>query len=478
MTFASTPSAATLADDPPSRAAIDPAAAITARIDRLPVTRRLWVWVLMISLGGFFEIYDLFFMGYIAPGMARSGILATTTASFFAFKGFGAFVAATFAGLFIGTFGLGFLADRYGRRRIFTYSLLWYSIGSAIMAMQYTAGGLLFWRFVTGIGVGVEIIVIDAYITELVPHHLRGRAIGFNQTVMFAAAPVSALLSFWLVPRAPFAIDGWRWVVLAGSIGAVVAWFIRRAIPESPRWLAQVGRHDEAERMLQEMETRITAEYGKPLPAPQQPVTAAPTATTSFADVWKPPYRSRVIMLLVFNLFQAVGYYGFSSWVPTLLIHQGVTVTNSLLYAAVIALSMPIGPLLASSLADRVQRKWMIVASALAVIAFGLAFANTAQPLSLVIFGALIGLSNQFLSVGFHTYQVELFPTSVRCRTASLVYSASRVGAMLSGFLIASLLRHFGVAGAFVGIVSAMLIIVVAIGGFGPNSTGLGLDEI
>eukprot|EP01037_Dinobryon_pediforme_P035371 gene35371-41731_t len=120
----------------PSSATIGSAADITARMDRLPVTRSAWLLVLLISLGGFFEIYDLVFTGYIAPGMVKSGLLSTTTAHFFGTQGIGAFIAATFAGLFIGTFFLGFLPDRYGRRMIFTVSLLWYSLGSLIMACQ------------------------------------------------------------------------------------------------------------------------------------------------------------------------------------------------------------------------------------------------------------------------------------------------------------------------------------------------------
>lgn len=191
-----------LAGSPPPTAGS--VSAITARMDRLPTTRHLWILVLLISLGGFFEIYDLIFTGYIAPGMAKSGMLATTTATFFGFKGIGGFIAATFAGLFVGTFGLGFLPDRYGRRSVFTFSLLWYCIGSAIMAFQSTGEGIVLWRFITGIGVGIEIVTIDSYITELVPQHMRGRAMAFNQAVMFAAAPVAAILSYFLVPIAPY----------------------------------------------------------------------------------------------------------------------------------------------------------------------------------------------------------------------------------------------------------------------------------
>jgi putative MFS transporter len=447
-------------------------------MDRLPATRHLWMLVFLISLGGFFEVYDLIFTGYIAPGMAKSGLLKTTTSSFFGFDGIAAFIAATFAGLFVGTFGLGWLPDRFGRRAVFTYSLLWYCVGSAIMAFQNSSEGLIFWRFVTGIGVGVEIVTIDTYVTELVPQHMRGRAMAFNQLVMFAAAPVAALLSYWLVPTTLFGLDGWRWVVLIGCIGAVVVWFIRLVVPESPRWLEQKGRIDEGTRIVRQIEERVQRQSGRALPPPLPPVQRPGPSTTTFAQLWQPPYRSRLIMLIVFNFCQAIGYYGFANWVPTLLIGQGITVTKSLLYSFVIAIALPIGPLLAMMYADKIQRKWIIVGASLAVIAFGLLFGQMKEVVPLIVLGVLISLAGQTISVAYHAYQSELFPTAVRCRANGFVYSASRVGAMMSGFLIAFLLRDFGVVGVFAGITACMLVVVVAIGVFGPKTNGLRLEEL
>src|ERR1700732_4138405 len=119
----------------------DHSAEISARLDRLPATRYIWKLVLLLSLGGCFEYYDLFFTAYIGPGLVRSGFFTNTSASFFGFSGLASFVAATFAGLFIGTLVFGFAADRSGRRVIFTWSLLWYSAATVIMAFQSSAAG-------------------------------------------------------------------------------------------------------------------------------------------------------------------------------------------------------------------------------------------------------------------------------------------------------------------------------------------------
>jgi MFS transporter, putative metabolite:H+ symporter len=121
------------------------AGTIAARLDRLPVTPTIWKFVILLSLGFFFELYDLLYSGYVAPGLVKSGILTTTTTNFFGMTGVAGFIASLFAGLFVGTMGCGFLADRFGRRPIFTYSLLFYTVANVIMAFQNTAAGLNFW---------------------------------------------------------------------------------------------------------------------------------------------------------------------------------------------------------------------------------------------------------------------------------------------------------------------------------------------
>ena len=259
------------------------ASSISARLDRLPATRTIWRLVALISLGGFFEFYDLFFTGYIAPGLVRSGILTATTPGLFGTTGVAGFVAAMFSGLFLGTAVFSFVADRFGRRAIFTYSLLWYTAASVAMAFQNNVFGLNFWRFISGIGVGVELVTIDTYLSELVPKETRGRTFAFNQIIQFCAVPVVALLAWLLVPRAPLGLDGWRWVVLIGAAGAVLVWWIRRNVPESPRGLAQQGRLEEAETVLAQLETRVAMDSGFVLPHPADATEPVPSG--SFAEI-------------------------------------------------------------------------------------------------------------------------------------------------------------------------------------------------
>jgi putative MFS transporter len=448
---------------------------ISRRLESLPASAYVWRLVILLSLGGCFEIYDLFLTGYIAPGLNRSGLLTTTTQAFFGFSGIGAFVAATFAGLFVGTFFLGFLADRFGRRSIFTYALLGYTAATVVMACQTTSGGVLLWRFLAGIGIGVEIITIDAYITELVPSWMRGRAFAVNQAVMFIAVPVVAFLSWWLVPLSPYGVDGWRWVVLIGAAASMVIWILRLYVPESPLWLARHGRTEEALKILRTLEAKAGAADARS----ERPLAASPARAATnvgYADLFKPPYLSLVVLFMVFNFCQAFGFYGFANWVPTLLVEKGITVTKSLQYSFIVAFAYPIAPLLAASFADRLERKWIICGACVAIIAFGFGFSQFTEPALLILSGVLLTAANMTMSYAYHAYQTEVFPTSIRARASGLVYSMSRVSAMFSGFIVAYMLRVAGVGGVFGLITTAMIIVIITIATFGPNVRGKPLD--
>jgi putative MFS transporter len=435
---------------------------ISARLDRLPATRAVWTRVILLSLGGFFEFYDLFFTGYIAPGLVRSHILNTT--------GIAGFIAAMFSGLFVGTALFGFVADRLGRRTIFTCSLLWYSVASVVMAFQNHMLGLDLWRFLGGVGVGVELVTIDTYLAELVPKQWRGRAFAYNQTIQFSAVPLVALLAWLLVPRSPVGLDGWRWVVLIGAAGAIFVWWIRLRVPESPRWLAQHGRVVEAEQVLAELEAGLV------LPPPGAP--EARTSRGSFREILKPPYRSRTVMLIVFQLFQTVGFYGFSNWVPTLLIGRGIAITSSLRYTFLIAIAAPLGPLLASAIADKIERKWQIVLAALGIAFFGVLFGQLNNIPLLVALGVLVTLSANILSFSSHAYQAELYPTRIRAMAVGFTYSWSRFSVIFSSFAIAFFLDRFGVPGVFAFIAGSMVIVMLSIGLFGPKTNNLALESI
>jgi MFS transporter, putative metabolite:H+ symporter len=459
------------------------AAQIAARLDRLPSSRAAWTIVLLISLGCVFEFYDVFFTAYVGPGMINSGLFTRESLGVFAslniirVAGFGTFVFSTFIGLWFGVVVLGNMADRFGRKTVFTWSLVWYCACTAIMAFQRTGQWLNIWRFVAGLGFGVQLVTVDTYIAELMPRTLRGRAFSINQLISFCVVPLVALLAWLLVPLKPLGLDGWRWVVLFGSAGAVIVWALRSGIPESPRWLAACGRGREADAIVTRIEMQVAAQYGGTLPAPRPAETETHRPAT-LGDIFAPGYRRRTVMLSVFNAAQAIGFYGFNSWIPTLLMARGINTTHGLEYAFIIAVSQPVGPLLGSLFADRIERKRQIVGGLAGMAVLMAAFALANSPALLILIGIAFTLAANVMSYAYHGYQAELFPTRLRSRAVGFVYSWSRLAAAFSGLIIGSLLVTGGVPAVAVFIGVAMLVGIAAIGLFGPPTNGLALEQL
>jgi putative MFS transporter len=368
------------------------------------------------------------------------------------------------------------LADRFGRRTIFTVSLLWYSLTTAAMALSFTPAALLLWRFIAGVGIGVELVTIDTYLAELVPPSLRGRAFAVNQIVQFAAVPAVAFLSWLLVPQSLGGGGGWRGVVLIGASGALAAWVLRRGLPESPRWLAAHGRLGEAEAIVATLEAASGALSPPSPPSPSTEPKAGPNVR--FHHIFRPPYARRTVMMVIFQFFQTIGFYGFASWVPTFIAERGIHVTGSLLYSFLIALANPFGPLLAFRIADRIERKWLISGAAFGVAFFGLLFAFLDDPRGIVLAGLLLTLCNTILSFSFHAYQSELFPTPIRARAVGFVYSWSRLSAMLASFIIGYLLQRGGTMAVFMYIAGAMAVVILVITLLGPPTTERSLEDI
>ncbi|MHB1628918.1 MAG: MFS transporter [Bacilli bacterium] len=281
-----------------------------------------------------------------------------------------------------------------------------------------------------------------------------------------------------MVLRMPthFLMAGWGWVVLIGALGSIVVWWIRWGLPESPRWYENAGQHDKADELMTRMEQTIERRTGT-LP-PVQHGKNGVERKGKFAEIWASPYRSRTVMLLIFNLFQTVGFYGFAAWVPTLLVSEGVTLLHSLLYTFIMALANPLGPIIGMFTSDRFQRKHLIAIVAIAIAASGTIFSFMRIPFFIILFGIIITLLNNWFSTLFHSYQAELYPTRIRATGVGFTYSWSRLSSAFTGFLIVWLLKSFGVVGVFSFIAFAMVVVAVVIGGFGPRTSLLSLEEI
>ena len=447
----------------------DVSSAIAARIERLPLGRFHRRFITLVSLGNFFDLYDIFIVAYIGAALQQSGFLSL--------KQFSVFVASGFLGMFFGTIFFGMGSDRMGRRVSFITLLLIYSAFTLAGAFAPTAGWLIAMRFFAGVGIGAEIVVVDTYVTEIVPSYARGRYVAITQVAGFCAVPVAAILSRVLVPT-HFLMAGWRWVMVIGASGALLTWWFRRRLPESPRWLESRGRVAEADAMMQSLEAEsFSARPKQNAETAELPAAGAPTEQGTFAELWRPPYLRRTVMLVLFQTLQTIGFYGFGNWAPTFLLKRGLSLLHSLEYTMLIALVSPVGPILCAWTSDRLERKWTIVVLALLVAAFGLGFGNASTPAAVVAFGALLTLCNYWFSAAFHAFQAELFPTRIRATGVGFTYSWSRLSAAFSSLLIGTVLLH-GVPAVFALLAAAMTAVAVIVAALGPRTNRVALEEL
>jgi putative MFS transporter len=444
-----------------------PAASIASRIEHLPVGHFHRRFITLVSLGGWFDFYDIYMMAYIGATLQQSNFLSLHQ--------FSQVIAAGFLGMFAGTIFFGMGSDRMGRRNAFVAMLLIYSAFTLAGAFAPSPAWLIVLRFFAGVGIGAELVVIDTYVSEMVPSTARGRYVAITQMTGFTAVPIVAVLVRLLAPT-HYILEGWRWVMIIGAAGAALAWYFRRRLPESPRWLASRGRVAEAEAVLANIETELSA--AKPEKISDSAQNAAEPERASFAELWRPPYLGRTVMLVVFHALQTIGYYGFANWAPTFLLHRGVSLLHSLEYTLLIALVSPLGPALAVLTSDKLERKWTIVAMALLIAALGLGFAFWSLPALIVLSGALITLCSNWFSALLHAYQSELFPTRMRATGVGFTYSWSRLSAAFSSLLIGAVLAHAGVGAVFTLLAAAMCGVAVVIGAFGPRTNRIALEQL
>jgi putative MFS transporter len=450
---------------------------IASRIERLPAGPGLRRIVLLIAIGGWFEFYELFMPGGIAHGLLHDGIYTIKTTGILDYASFPSFLASFFFGMFLSTLMFSRLSDKLGRRAIFVWSMVVYSLFNVFIAFSSSPAWIDLFRFGAGFGVGIQLINNDSYLSEILPGRLRGRYMTLAMVLILTATPIAVLVGTAFTPYAPFGIPGWRLVVLVGAAGGILVWFIQRGIPESPRWLASRGRLDQADAAMRLIEASIESTHG-PLPTPDDSNPEAGAQAGRWTEIFSRFYLKRTIALSVLQFCQTIAVFGFGSWVPIMLVSRGYTIVHSLAYTTVILLSAPLGGLLGMYFSERLERKWQLVWTSVGIGAFGFAFAlATSLPL-ILLSGLLFTLSNNWLIAVFHPYAAELFPTRIKAQAIGFTFCWSRVSAIFVGYWVAAILATHGQVGVFVMIGGAMALIVVAIGVFGPRTNGRRIEEL
>jgi len=419
----------------------------------------------LIALGLLCDTFDL--------GI-QSGVSAAVLQSHFAnFQQVGLFISSTFAGMTIGGAMAGIVGDRYGRCFCYQFNLLIFGLASFAAALAPSMVWLIIFRGIIGIGLGAEIVVGYSLVAEFMPPESRGRMTAW---VVLAAigltSPLTALASYLVIPS-----FGWRWLFVIPAIGAMIIWYLRKDMPESPRWLEAVGRYDEADRIIRRMEDEASR-IGR---LPALPVAAMPAAPVAvpFSVLFTRRVIRRTLLIMIINIGIGAGYYGFAAFIPTFFIKEGMGIARSLSFSLIIALGATAATVIAWWLSDKIGRKWGIVFSSLGVAATGLVYPHMVQPIFILSAGFVIMTFLTFqMAMGVTMYAPELFPTEYRLRGNAIGNMTGRIASMLAPAATVPLFIKFGVSGVTVTLASLCVVVSAIVAVFGVETRQKSLEGI
>jgi putative MFS transporter len=448
-------------------------------LEALPFGRFHRNFLLMVTAGEFVETLMLLGNGVLLALVASVLHFSTAVATW-------AIPVSFFAGEFFGSIVSGQIADRFGRKIVFSYDLFVFGVGMIVAGFMSSPVLVGIFIFVAGLGVGGEFPVVDAYTTEMFPGKDRGRRMATVYTLAVLAAPLIAALA-WAVSHPTAGYYSWRGLFWLIGVCGLIVWVIRFRVPESPRWLESEGRAEEAHALVSTF-SDTAAESSAPsgaavsvsesTSAGSTPSAARSPGWSTLTRIFEPDIRSRTTMMLVFQFCQSGIFYGFTTLAPTFLLHKGISLVHTLEFSMVIYGGFFAGSLFSIYTIDRVERKWGIVVTAIISGVFGTAFAEASSVTATVIFGFLTTFTLWQFSNFLHTYQAEIFPTDVRTTAAGAVYSVSRITTSLWVYVLGTLLLPHGIAVSFALIWVLIVIVAVDIGAFGPRSSGLAVEEI
>jgi len=434
-----------------------------ARLDRLPISpfhRRI---LLLIGIGMFFDGFDV----YVA-----ATVLGATLQTGFSTLGQNAqFVSVTFLGMMLGSFLTGFLGDRYGRRFTYQANLAIFGLASIASAFAPSMNVLILLRGLMGLGLGAEIVAGFSTMTEFVPPQARGKWLGALSAFVVSSLPITALASTLLIPR-----FGWRIMFILGGLGALVVWYLRKALPESPRWLESIGRTDEAEAILKGIEREVSLNHAT-LPPPAAFRPSPPSRSLVF--LISPALLPRMIVGAVTLIVANTLIYGFVTWLPTFFVQEGRGIARSFAYSLIISLGAPVGSAIGALTADSWGRRPTIVGASLLTILLGAIYPFIKDPILLLLAGFLLMIPIYVqVTLLFAIYVPELFPTDVRMRAGGICNTFGRGATILTPFLVVALLRNYGIGGVLSLMISFLIVQIVVVLRFGIEPKKRRLEDL
>ena len=443
-------------------------ATLHQRLDAVPLSRFHWKLLLVSGLGWMFDAMDILVVGAVVAAVSREWGLDATQSQWIN--------TANVAGLFFGALASGWLADRFGRKTVFQLTLLVYSIFTGLSAAATGVAALMLLRFLAGLGLGGELPVASTLVSEFAPAPHRGRLVVLLESFWAYGSVLAALIGFLVVPNL-----GWRVALLMGALPALYVFVVRRALPESPRYLLAHGRAAEAEAVVRQVEhaAGVTAPSATTPSAP--PI--APATRVNVAELFAPRYLRRTLVLWALWATMNFSYYGIFLWLPLQFVRKGFSLHDALLFNLIIALAQIPGYFTAAYLVERWGRRVTLVtfllAAAIGAYFFG-QVALVAQDVPAILWwGSVISFFNLGAWGVVYTYTPELYPTRLRATGAGWAAACGRVFAFLAPLSIAVQIALFGGdQTVFLAFTAIMVLGGLVMLLFGPETRGRSLEAI
>ncbi|MBU6529644.1 MFS transporter [Streptomyces mayonensis] len=427
------------------------------RIDRLPISRFHKLTLLAVSFAYFFEFADINSFATTAPKLVDVWGVTVNQIAYV--------TSLSFVGMFIGSVVGGAVADRWGRKRALVQTTLFFAFFSFTSVFAWDLVSLGVFRVLTSAGLSAMTVVAVVYVNEMYPAAVRGKYQAYAIVIGICGTPVTNLIASAVVPLSDWS---WRLVYLWGSLGILLVLFTRH-LKESPRWLESRGEHAAADRVLREIEERVAAEKG-PLPEPAPPVAEVPAQKAPLKLFLQKKYLLPTLLLTVLWVTQTIGFFGYSSWAPTLLAKEGMSVEKSVFYVALTTVGAPLGSYLASLVTDRFERKWSLTVFGTVIAVCGLLYGLTFSPVFIVVFGFLVNFFERGYTALAYAYSPELFDTRGRSLGTSVSYGLGRLSNAAGPLIVAALYNSHGYRSVFYFIAGTWMVGAVALAVFGPRT--------
>jgi len=439
---------------------------IPQRIERLPLTSYQRYLGFIIITAWFFDCVDLGAMTFLLPVLAKEFQLSSVM--------MGTLVSMSFCGMLIGTALSGLLSDKFGRKKILQWSMVLWGVAGILCALSWDITSLFVFRFLLGLGLGAELPVAHATLPEFLPKNARGRYVAIMEGLLPVGIIVAGLITYFVLP-----VVGWRWVFVAEGIPAAWLFIIRRNIHESPRWLEAVGRREEADRVMTDIEAKVAEKYGKPLPPIlEQTLVEKETEQAPFMELWSSDYWKRTLMLWIVWPACLFGYYGLTSWLGALLVGKGFAVIKSITFVVTITLGGIPGFLTATYLIEKLGRKPVVIVATAMTALSAYFYGNSETLTTLYVWGFAMMFFTYAMWSSIYAYTPELYPTRMRGTGCGLSSSVGRIGAIAGPYAIGWLLASAGSGAVFTMAASMFGIAALAVLVLGPETQGRILEEI